>query len=1350
MARACALLALASWFMLSAAHAQTMEIYAGGGRIRNTPGGNAPVTPELIAIAPDGMVYVTEVTNGHLLKFDPATGLATKLPGTEPEYPGGPPPQDFVLDTTVLAFGPQGELYGSTQDQLFLFNLQDGSRQSLWSSGWGGGADFQMAFDANGNLYYYYQDNAWYSSSNLLVRDPSGATELLKQVGGQGFDGDGGPLEMAAFTHPRGLARDAQGNLYISDNANHRVRRIAAIDGLITPQSIITTVAGNGDSYSYAENVPATATGLGMPGALALDSLGNLYVYEHGANRVRRISASDGMISTYVGNGEWGTVGDGGPASEASVDLVWGNIVFDAADNLYLADMGQMRVRRVDAATGIISTVLGNGTFSFCAEVSPRREACLASPQGMAIDSAGNVYVSDSSNQRIRRIDAVTGELRTVAGSAINGTPGGDGGPAIAATFGAEPGGIAFDAAGNLLIAGGFAHNIRRIDGASGTITTIAGTGVSGFAGDGGPATAARFNWVSHVLADSAVNVYLSDRNNFRIRKISASGIVTTIAGNGIRGFSGDGGAATAAMLHSPGELALDAAGNLYFHDEYRIRRIDAMTGVISTVAGNGQYQLTGDGGPATSAGLGFFSFGFDASGDIIVMAGMRLRRIDLTSGIIDAYGSPYGVSTPEGEHVQSPAAVQLHPDGGIFVVDAASSLLFRIEPPAPTVPDTTSPVITPLINGTPGTDDWYRSDISVAWHVADAESQVSASTGCSATTVTSDTAGITLTCSATSAGGTSSRSVTVRRDTVAPTLSLDGFNPAVDEFGWRTHPASAWFYAYDALSGLQSTSPNPTMINEEGAGVSVDITATDRAGNSTTISTPPINQDFYPPVIAATRMGATGNDGWYTQDVRLYWQVIEEVSPIRSEAGCDDPLLNYDTAAVTFTCTATSAGGTATSSITLKRDTTPPTLTFGPPSPAPNASGWHTGDVSFSFTTADGTSGVASTSSPGPLVITGEGAGLTASVTVTDSAGNTATFTTPPVNIDRSTLTVTPVVAGTPGNQGWYRSDVQVSWALTGNVLSSSGCATSTVDTDTAGVTFTCSATSPGGTVSNSVTIKRDATPPSLIFGTPSPAPNANGWNTTNVSVPFTHSDALSGIASVSVPSPVVLSTEGAAVTANVTVTDLAGNAATFTTVPRNIDKTRPVVVLNSPAQGASYGFYQDVIADYSCTDLALAICTAQAADGALVNTRAAGARTFTATGKDLAGISASVTHNFTVASQFNFEGFLAPMNGPPTLNLVSPGTLVPIRWRLPDGNGGFVTNPASFASATVSSLACDSAPVVPLTDTASGPRGINFDAASSTFTYNWQTDWGWSGCRRLTLRLRDNSVRELHFRFQ
>jgi hypothetical protein len=667
---------------------------------------------------------------------------------------------------------------------------------------------------------------------------------------------------------------------------------------------------------------------------------------------------------------------------------------------------------------------------------------------------------------------------------------------------------------------------------------------------------------------------------------------------------------------------------------------------------------------------------------------------------------------------------------------------------------DRSAPVVTASVLGTLGENGWYTSDVMVYWNATEDEAAITATSGCDTGSVMGDTTGVTFTCTVTSAGGSTTQSVTIMRDATAPVLEFGAPTPAANAAGWNSGDVSFPFIASDETSGVATTSTsNPAVVVGVGANLSADVVVTDIAGNTATFSTPAVNIDRAAPSVVADIWGTPGTNGWYTSDVHVNWTTTGAYAPIDSSDGCGASSIVTDTAGITFTCTATSAGGTTTQTATIKRDATPPQLVFGAPSPAANSAGWYGGDVRFAFDTSDSLSGIASTSINSPVVVTGDGANRSASVVVTDGAGNTATVETIPVSIDRSPPTVQASIAGTIGNNGWYTSDVRVSWAIDespASLLSSNGCDESNVLADTAGAIFTCSVASGGGTASSSVTVKRDATPPELTFGTPSPAANVNGWNKTNVSIPFTRSDALSGLASTSTTSPVVLGIEGPGITGQVTVSDLAGNSSTFNTVPRNIDKAAPVVTITTPGNGASYGFYQDVIGDFSCTDLSLVSCVGSTANGEPVNTKTAGARTFKVTGKDLALFTTAVTNTFTVDPLFNFEGFLAPANEPPTLNLVSRGSLVPIRWRLPDGHGGFVSNTASFTSATVGSLACGSDTAVPLNDTATGPAGISFDASSSTFTYHWQTSASWTGCRKLTIKLKDASLHELRFKFQ
>ena len=271
--------------------------------------------------------------------------------------------------------------------------------------------------------------------------------------------------------------------------------------------------------------------------------------------------------------------------------------------NLYLAETGNHVIRKVDAS-GILTTVAGTGMQGFSGDNGLATAALLDSPQGLALDSTGNLYIADTHNQRIRRLSFTTGILTTVAGTGVAGFSG-DGGPAIAATF-SLPTALALDSSGNLYLADTGNHRIRRIDAGTGMISTIAGTGMQGFTGDNGPAISASIDSPTG-LAVAAKTLYLADTHNHRIRKIDlGTGVISTIAGNGSLGFSGDTGMATSAALALPRGLIADASGNLYLADSenHRIRRIDAGTGLISTVAGNGTQIFAGDGSPAISASM--------------------------------------------------------------------------------------------------------------------------------------------------------------------------------------------------------------------------------------------------------------------------------------------------------------------------------------------------------------------------------------------------------------------------------------------------------------------------------------------------------------------------------------------------------------------------------------------------------------------------------------------------------------------------------------------------------------------------------------------------------------------------
>jgi sugar lactone lactonase YvrE len=1043
--------------------------------------------------------------------------------------------------------------------------------------------------------------------------------------------------------------------------------------------------------------VAGTSTALGSlvePGPMAFDSIGNLY-YVSNMDHVIRVRRPNGSVEVFAGTiGTPGFSGDGGPATEAQLESPW-NLTVAPNDDVYIADISNYRVRVVAAATGIISTVAGTGVYGYNGEGLPASQTQIPGPEALAFDAAGNLYISTGGN-RILRLDAASGTIRTYVGTGIMGFSG-DGGPAAAARI-SYAFQLALDGAGNLFFTDGEARRVRMVAADSGIISTAFGNGTSSFCGENVSATYACISEVTGLNVDDGDNLILSDWANARVRLVSsATHEIRTVA--------------LAQQGHEPHGVAHDATGNLYYASYGgTIWKVDAQTAAVTRIAGVGGYGLSGDGGPALQATFSApGDVAVDTAGNIYISDGSnhRIRRIDAATGIITTYAGRFnGNILGDGglavnATFRNTYTIKFDPAGNLVISDGQNCRLRRI--------NSATQIITTIAgNGLCRNDNagdgqlatavgiWVypafafdpMGNIFVAWNKR--LRRIDRNTGVITTVATIQTA-----------AGT-------------------------------TFPYEVQDMEFDSQGNLYVVAMHSGIVFRV-SGLPVEF------------------PDATPPVIESTVVGQSSGN-WYTSDVQVTWSVDDPESTVSSTSGCDPSSISSDTPGVTLTCVASSEGGTANKSVVVRRDATPPALEFGAATPAPDANGWNNNEVAIPFTTSDATSGVASTSTPSPVVISQEGVGITRSVTVRDVAGNYASFDTAPVSIDRTAPSVTPQITGTLGNGGWYKSDVQLAWSINefpASIRSSSGCDSRTITGDTAGVTFTCSVTSAGGTTSNSVTIKRDATPPVLTFGAFSPASNANGWNKTNVTVPFTRSDALSGIASTSATSPLVMSTEGAAVTGQVTVIDNAGNAQVFTTAARNIDKTAPVVAIVAPANGATYGYYQDVVANYSCTDVSLLSCTAPDANGEMVNTKTSGPRTFKVTGKDLVNFTTSFTSEFEVEQQFNFAGFLPPMTGLPSPNLVARGSLVPIRWRLPDGHGGFVSNTASFSSATVQSSAC-AGTVVPLNDMASGPAGISYDASTGIFTYNWQTNASWTGCRRLVIKLKDTTLHELMFKFQ
>jgi len=337
----------------------------------------------------------------------------------------------------------------------------------------------------------------------------------------------------------------------------------------------ITTIAGTGTPAAAAtpgdngDGGAATKAQLGAPACVAVDAAGDVFIGDMTKNVVREVNAS-GTISTYAGTGTAGYAGDGKAANAAELNAPTACAV-DAAGDLYVADSGNNVVRRIDAK-GVITTVAGNGNFAgsgkggFSGDGGAATAAELNQPYGVAIDGAGNLYIADTVNYRVRRVNAATGVIATIAGNGMAGY-GGDGGAATSAEL-YNPEGLAVDGSGDVYFADQANNVVRKVD-ASGNISTVAGRKKEyGYAGDGGKATSADLNGPTAVALDTAGNLYISDTGDMRVRSVLAStGVIHAVAGDGTAGFKGDGGKATSAELNNPHGLTFDKSGAMYIAD---------------------------------------------------------------------------------------------------------------------------------------------------------------------------------------------------------------------------------------------------------------------------------------------------------------------------------------------------------------------------------------------------------------------------------------------------------------------------------------------------------------------------------------------------------------------------------------------------------------------------------------------------------------------------------------------------------------------------------------------------------------------------------------------------------------
>ncbi len=561
-----------------------------------------------------------------------------------------------------------------------------------------------LAFDAAGNLYVA-------DSSNDRVRkiSTSGKITTVAGNGVHGYSGNGGPAISATLSNPWTIAFDTGGNLYFSEVTNSVVR-------MVNTSGVISTFAGTGVAGFSGDGGAASAAMLNWPRGIGFDASGNLYIADSNNRRVR-IVTSAGTINTFAGTGQGGCNGDGGLATAARIGTTRGVSINNGV--LYIATGGCSVVRAVNLSSNIISTVAGSNP-GYDGDNNPPLSSRFDAPNHTLFDAAGNMLIDDTFNGRVRKLSG--GLIHTFAGGYL-----GDGGKATSAAM-VFPEALTLDKSGNLFIADWTGNRVRKVSG--GTIGTIAGTGVNGYSGDGGPGTSALLYGPQGVAVDSTGNVFIADTYNNVIRKVTTTGTISTFATDanfcdllqmaidsannlyvaddcvgvifkitpaavvsvfaGVLnqfGYNGDNIPATTAWLNGAVGVGVDTHGNVFIADTYnsRVREVNT-SGIISTIAGDGNCNYTGDGGAATSAELcNAWSIAASTSGAIYFSDVSYGRIRQIRGGIITAFAGSEASFNGDGlwplyTAFDDPVAVAVDSKGAVYVLDDLGQRVRKIQ----------------------------------------------------------------------------------------------------------------------------------------------------------------------------------------------------------------------------------------------------------------------------------------------------------------------------------------------------------------------------------------------------------------------------------------------------------------------------------------------------------------------------------------------------------------------------------------------------------------------------------------------------------------------------------------------
>jgi uncharacterized protein (TIGR03437 family) len=537
----------------------------------------------------------------------------------------------------------------------------------------------RVAVDSSGNTYFGSLDS-------VFEVDRLGTLIRIAGTGRRGYSGDGGSAVNAQMAAPNGIAVDAGGNTYVAEEANHVIRKISAA-------GLISTYAGTGAPGFSGDGGQAINAQLNAPNGLALDSAGNLYIADKNNNRIR-VVAPDGHISSFAGNGFPGYSGDGGAARDSALNSPEG-VALDISGRVFIADTQNDRVRVV-APDGTIATFAGIGNGNVLGDGGPAVSAGLILPAAVAVDRAGNVYITDLGHSRIRVVSPA-GAITTAVGS-DKGAPLAPNENAVSVRLNG-PTGVAVDANGNIYFTEGsigsgtnLAHGDYRVWKVTpdSILTAFAGNGIASYSGDGGASTNAQLRGPTALALDTAGNLYIADTQNHRVRKVTPAGIITTIAGTGTAGFSGDGGPAANAQLNAPQGVAVDSAGFVVISDtgNSRIRKISP-DGIINNHIGNGNASYFGDGGPAYLGSVNhpegiavdpsYAVYIADTLNHVVRKAGTDGTIKTIAGRGVPGFSGDGGPATSA--QLKGPTSVALDNAGNLYIVDTGNQRIRKVGP---------------------------------------------------------------------------------------------------------------------------------------------------------------------------------------------------------------------------------------------------------------------------------------------------------------------------------------------------------------------------------------------------------------------------------------------------------------------------------------------------------------------------------------------------------------------------------------------------------------------------------------------------------------------------------------------